>query len=199
MNTPRFFALAAVAIVATACADGTPTSPTTAPAHAALVAPASPSLARSGTIGSAVGLTRSAALDRDVTYSFVVTRAGRSVTVPGTGLRISVPAKAIAGKPLTITVTAYAGRTLAYDFEPHGTVFARPLVLTQDLRTTELAGRRSMPSVEAAYFASPSQLDLAANSVAVDEFLPVDADVRGGHLRFSVQHFSGYMLSSGRR
>jgi hypothetical protein len=148
-----------------------------------------------GSNGHAKGLLRATPLAKSVTRRLTVGPTGGTFPVAGTGLTIVAPANAVR-ETLTITVTAYAGKMVAYDFQPHGTVFARPLVLMQDIATTGYGALAARAGVEAGYFADPAQLDLANNSAAVNEFLAVSADART--LSFNVQHFSGYMLSSGR-
>jgi hypothetical protein len=95
-------------------------------------------------------------------------------------------------------VAARAGDLVAYEFQPHGTVFAKPIQLTQDLKGTSFYKLDNHGTVEAAYFASPEQLDEGTDTALVDEFLPVSADLTNAKLKFDVGHFSGYMLSSGR-
>jgi hypothetical protein len=95
-------------------------------------------------------------------------------------------------------VTAKAGDMVAYDFQPHGVQFAKPLALRQDVEGTSYTRLEDKGAVEAGYSADPSQLDEQANTARVDEFLPATADVHGTNLYFDVHHFSGYMLSSGR-
>jgi hypothetical protein len=184
--------LGAVLIVASACGDlstsprggrGTLTSPSYVPPDSAVLAAA---------------VTRSRALRSDLTYRFtVVPDDSATVAIPGTGLTVAVPAGAVAA-PVTITVTAYAGSTLAYDFQPHGTRFLRPLVLRQALATTAYARLTDPGAVEAGYFGNAAQLH-PDNTACVDEFLPVRVDAAGGTAEWNVEHFSGYILSSGRR
>jgi hypothetical protein len=66
------------------------------------------------------------------------------------------------------------------------------------LKGTSFSKLDNHGTVEAAYFASPEQLDEGTDTALVDEFLPVSADLTNAKLKFDVGHFSGYMLSSGR-
>ena len=184
--------LAALGALRTAACADAPTAPNAAPAR--------PSLEVVSPQVQAAGLTRDVALAADLSYRFEVKTGGGTFLVPGTGLKIDVPSGALPKgvKSLAIAVTARAGDLVAYEFQPHGTVFAKPLQLTQDLKGTSYYKLENHAAVEAAYFAHPSQLDEGTNSAWVDEFLPVSADLSTSKLKFDVHHFSGYMLSSGR-
>jgi hypothetical protein len=114
------------------------------------------------------------------------------------GLRVTVPPGAVSA-PTRFWVTALPGDILAYEFGPHGARFAVPLRVEQSLRNTNWGRLASPESLEAGYFASWTQIDNTNDQVLVNEFLPVDVDVRGSKLRFNVEHFSGYMVSSGRK
>src|SRR5205085_22044 len=59
--------------------------------------------------------------------------------------------------PSAITMTARAGYLVAYDFAPHGIIFARPLVFTQRLSGTN-ATLLSAPFLKLAYYQDPSLL-----------------------------------------
>ncbi len=185
-------ATTALAILLAGCADA-PTAPT-APS-----VPRGPSLALASSEMTVAGLTRDVPFESDRTYTFTVGTAGGSFALTGTGLRIDVPANALPTKRLTITVTASAGDMVAYNFEPHGTVFRKPLTLSQSTRGTSYWRLKDPAAVEAGYFAHSEQLDESANTAVVNEVLPVSVDSYGSQLRFNAEHFSGYMLSSGRK
>jgi hypothetical protein len=191
MRFLRSTAVAAALLAASACTD--------APSGPSPAVPRRPNLELVDPAVTAVGLTRDVALGSNVTVSFVVPKSGGSYHVPGTGLRVTVPANAFRGKELKITVTALAGSMVAYNFEPHGTVFNNALLLTQDMRGTNYWHLDNPGTVEAGYFADPSQIVESQNLARINEFLPVTKDVVGNKLAFSVKHFSGYMVSSGRR
>ena len=61
---------------------------------------------------------------------------GGEIEIEETGLYIDVPSDAIDGNSLTITVTALRDAAIAYDFEPHGMVFPKPLDFQQDFKNT---------------------------------------------------------------
>src|SRR5688500_15192887 len=78
---------------------------------------------------------RNVPLPADVTWSFVAGPSGATSANAAVGLVIVVPPRALSSSK-TITVTALKGAPIAYKFEPHGLVFSRKVVLTQDLRGT---------------------------------------------------------------
>jgi hypothetical protein len=192
--------LPAVAFLATAaCADS--------PAAPLARASTAPSLATATTTADAAtadrvavsALKRRAALAQPVTLRFTATSTGGSYDLPGTGLRVIVPANAVPVSPLTITVTALAGSAVAYDFEPHGTVFRAPLMLSVEMGATTYAALPSPGAVEAGYFASTSDIDQRTGGATVSELRGVTANRSTSRITFPVSHFSGYMLSSGRQ
>lgn len=139
---------------------------------------------------------RDTPLAADVSWSFEVGPAGGATTHPGTGLTFRVPAEALA-EDVTITITALAGRPVAYRFDPHGLVFARSATLTQDLRGTTAAVPSVLPLI-GAYFAT-EQLELTADGlVAVTETVTAVTNPLALTATFPVRHFSGYILASGR-
>jgi hypothetical protein len=198
----RRASIAAALLVATAACADVATGPGAVPASASPSSPLAAAAAQPGsttpTLLGVSGLARSAPLAQNVVYRFTITPSAGTFAMPGTGLRIVVPAGAITTSSLAVRVSARGGSMVAYDFLPHGTVFARPLQLQQDVASTALPGLAN-PTVEAGYFANSTQLDPANNRARVDEVLPVRLDAARTTLTFNVAHFSGYMLSSGRR
>jgi hypothetical protein len=124
---------------------------------------------------------------------------GGELTIPAAGLKLKVPAGAVA-EPIQFTAVAIPGDIVAYVFGPHGTTFARPLTVKQSLRETELFRAKHIPrNLEAGYFADWRQIDLLNDQVLVNEFLPARLDQHGANITWEVEHFSGYMLSTGRK
>jgi hypothetical protein len=181
------FALAAVAMIA--CNGDNATGVSAVPA-AAKVAP--------GTAIQTTSIRRLAPLATDVTASAVIGSAGGSFTVPGTGLVVSV-AKGAVSAPTTFSATAYAGSTIGYDFAPHQ-AFAAAITLTQDFKNTnvkDVLAAGNMPQV--AYFADKSLVNWSTGDATVSEMVFSNVDVNGGKVSADVYHFSGYLMSSGRR
>ena len=185
---------ALAALLTAACADA-PTAPAAArgPASLAYVAAPTP------TNGTALGVARTTALPQAVSASATITRrSGGTLALPGTGLRVVVPANAIAEDQLTITVTAPAGRAVAYEFGPHGTRFSAPLTVEQDYRGLAVSGSTDLGALYVGYFATPEAFDAATGTATVSEEIPVRIDAKRSTASFQVWHFSGYMLSSGK-
>jgi hypothetical protein len=180
----RLGVLAAVAGLLTGCADqsSTPLGPTAAP---------------TGALSLATTLGRTAPLSKSVTTSVLIDSTGGTIRIAETGLMVEIPAGAVA-QPTLITATAIPGSSFAYDFGPHGTKFARPLVMRQAIESGRLGLLSRSTKLEIAYFASREQLNADGSEVLVNEFLPIQADVRGNRVRWEVSHFSGYVVSTGR-
>ena len=143
-------------------------------------------------------LRRTTALPSDITVSATIGGDGGVLSIPVAGLRVEFPRGAIVGTPVKVTARAIAGRFVAYEFQPHGIRFARPVRMTQDLRNTEWLKVNPL-ALKAVYFKSDSQLDPLTGLVRVDEVLPVTLNLLSGRLSFDAGHFSGYAVSSGRQ
>ena len=142
------------------------------------------------------GVTRAMPLAQDIAVSAVIGSNGGTLTIPEAGLTLVVPAGAVSSD-VTFTATALAGKIVAYDFEPHGTRFAVPLVLIQDLNLTQwLSGPAS--SLQLGYFKDDAQIDDARGVAQIDEWETTTVNIGGAVLTAIVPHFSGYMVSSGR-
>lgn len=149
------------------------------------------------TLSAVTGLLRSKALAQPVTRSVLVTRSnGGSLRLPETGLTLTIPAGAIPRDTMTITVTALAGKAVAYEFEPHGTQFSKPLTFTQDLELTSWLSMLLKPSLSGGYFKDASQVNTSTGAAIINEEL--SARIIGTDVVFSISHFSGYMVSTGR-
>lgn len=127
--------------------------------------------------------------------SFTVRQdSGSTLELPEVGLVVQVPKGAIPTAQMTITITALPGLAVAYSFEPHGTVFRKPLIVQQNLALTSWAGNTGLSFVGAGYFANDNQVNPLTGTVLLNELLP--ANLIGTRLRFAIQHFSGYMVST---
>ncbi|MBC8086815.1 MAG: hypothetical protein H7Z40_06085 [Phycisphaerae bacterium] len=179
--------LAALAFT-TACSSDSVLAPDVAPTH--------------GLVGGLVdalvpmkALTRDVAL-RPITRSFTFTRSGGRIEIPEAGLRVDIPSDAIPTNSLTITVTVLPGKSVAYDFQPHGTRFRKPLEFRQDLEGTSWDDSGFKGTLNGGYFKDKSQLNLLNGVALLDELFPIL--IKTHEARFNIHHFSGYMVSSGR-
>ena len=174
------------------CAD----APVTAPATASAPAAQEPQGALLGLVALTPVLQRRDPLAQPITVKARIGVEGGMISIPEAGLKVVVPSGAVSS-PVDFSATALAGNAVAYTFEPHGLRFAKPLQVTQDLRGTEWLGLPLL-NMRAGYFKDDSQLDTQRSLVQLDELLPLTLDLLRVQARFNVQHFSGYVLSTGR-
>jgi hypothetical protein len=142
-----------------------------------------------------VVLQRLTPLPSNITTTKVIGSGGGTITVSGAGLTVSVPAGAVA-YPTTFTVTALAGRPVAYEFGPHGIKFAKPLTMSQDLRVSyPSSDALAYAHFHAGYFSSTTSLIDNLLRAVVSELLPATTDASNMVVRFNVSHFSGYLVA----
>jgi hypothetical protein len=190
--------VAALTILATACGDAT-TSPT---ASAAPSTPRLSTVATTTTLTPAQGLLRTTPLAANVVVVKTLSSGGGGISIPGTDFQLQVPNGAFAGKSMTFTITAYAGNVVAYDFQPHGVVFLKPLKAVQQLGHTNWKSFNLpagyYPAWSGAYFADSTQLNLSTGAALINEFMPGGVNVGGATMTWDIPHFSGYMIATGR-
>jgi hypothetical protein len=191
-RTLRLMAVAvAGAIFVNACA--TPDNP---------VAPQSPIAPSAAASSSLLGLTkttvtplqRTKPLPSALSASAYIGALGGRLAIPGAGITVVVPPLALTSTKL-VTVTALAGSNVAYTFEPHGTTFLVPLVVTQDLSNTQATtgGLINPLSLFVGYFPDSN------NILSVTELLNINLNLLNKTAIFTVTHFSGYIVASGRQ
>ena len=107
--------------------------------------------------------------------------------------RPNLPPLALASQQ-QITITAVAGSNVAYEFAPHGLKFNLPLVVTQSLAGTQAGANGSVNplSLFAGYYPDSTK------PTSITELLNVNLNLLNQVATFSVWHFSGYILASGR-
>jgi hypothetical protein len=143
-------------------------------------------------------LERDRPIGQPITRSFVVTRSnGGRIEIEEAGLRVDVPSGAIATNSLNITVTVLPGKAIAYDFQPHGTKFLKPLAFRQDLEGTTWDHSNFKGTLNGGYFKDTRQLNLLSGLAILDELFPIE--IKTHEARFNINHFSGYMVSGGRK
>ena len=194
------FSLAALLGVA-ACRDVVaPQSPPAAPAPDALLGILDPIISNIPILGkllvpdTVVVLQRVQALRYDITQSKLIGSGGGQISIPAAGVTVVVPAGAV--DYLTpISVTALAGRGVAYEFGPQGTTFKKPLTISQDLSVTNVDPRLlSKLKFSGGYFKSRNDL-LGGLLGIIYELLPATTSANGGFVQFNVNHFSGYLIA----
>jgi len=144
---------------------------------------------------SYVALTRVVSLRAPASATAVITPDGGVLALPAAGLRVTFAAGAVAA-PVSITVrTASAGR-IAYDFAPHGLVFAAPVRVEQAVGSEAAAGLTA--DLVATYLAA-GYTDRLVGGYTADEVLALLPTADARTATFVVRHFSGYQLASGRK
>lgn len=200
----RSFALASSAFFALSCGDpGQITSPplsTVKLVPAATRVTASFSSLRTGTRANAVrwAATHSRA---EQSVSAVVDAAGATLLLPGSDFSLTIPAGALS-EPTAITVTAKAGPFVAYEMQPHGLRFMKPVIAVQGLSTTATYGTDAGNSVRSAYLPEGREsigADGLASPVEVEASTTIlhgAKPVAESH-EWILNHFSRYILISG--
>lgn len=196
----RLVAFAATGLLASACADNVgPLAPAQVPSTALQSSQASQSLGGLVSMSRKTRvkvLTRRVALSRDYLVSGEIGADGGSLEIAEAGVVITFPQNALSTRT-RITMRALAGRTVAYEFEPHGLTFSVKPMIEQDLDKTNWKQVLSKGNVEGVYFADPSSLNRDLDEADADEFF-VTTTKGEKTLSFTVPHFSGYLVSSAR-
>jgi hypothetical protein len=191
------FVLALSLAVACSSEHATPTTP--------LLAPTAASASLLGTVGSVVGTTlsvlqpvtllqRTTALPADIAVTQTIGAGGGTLSIPGAGVTVTVPMGALAA-PTIITMTARAGTNVAYDFQPHGIVFAKPLTFTQKLGGTNTSLLSPLTGMQLGYYADDSQL--GQTTALVGELIGGTLNLLSQTFTSRIGHFSGYVVSCG--
>ena len=142
------------------------------------------------------GILRATPLTVSQSASALITpERGGILTLDATGLRVFVPPGAVSS-PVTLSVSARLGRTIAYDFAPHGLQFARGVTVRQKLAGTDWI-RHILRGVQGAYFADDNQVDMTSGAAVIDEMLNSRLDLFRAQIQFTIHHLSGYMVCSG--
>lgn len=137
-------------------------------------------------------LQRVEPLEEDVQVTATIGRAGGTMSLPEAGLRVIFPQDAVK-RNTQITITARRGSNVAYTFEPHGLVFRQPLIAQQDARVTEAYKNPLFQLSRGAYFSSEESV--LGKVAKVTEFRPTEFDLTGSKFKWTIEHFSGYLLS----
>jgi len=144
---------------------------------------------------SYVALTRVVPLRAPESATAVIGPDGGALALPAAGLRVTFAPGAVAA-PVSITVrTASAGR-IAYDFAPHGLVFAAPVRVEQAVGSEAAAG---LTGGLVATYLDAGYTDRRDGGYTADEVLALLPSADPRTAAFVVRHFSGYQLASGRK
>lgn len=190
--------LLGLTLAASACSE-TPESPR-------LTAPAGTrprQLLELTTTLSVVGvLTRSIPLANDISVTVPIGKEGGTIQIPEAGITVTFPQNALRPparqNAVDVTVTAIKGDQVAYTFEPHGITFRSPVTVRQNLKGTNAYKLVSLLTMEGAYFPSLADLSISTSTATVSEFQPTLVDITNSKLTFTIDHFSGYLVATGR-
>lgn len=178
----RLVALAGV----TAC-SADPSSPTTS------LSPATPDASLLSGLTALKPLQRKTALAADLSVSATIGSYGGRISIPAAGFTLVVPAGAVS-QDTRFVVTALKGQAMAYEFQPHGTRFLRPLAAKQDLGDAK--GILTLaPLLKAGYFPDRSLIDPSGLRVLVSEILPGITSLGLRTFDWKIDHFSGYIVA----
>jgi hypothetical protein len=136
---------------------------------------------------------RTTALANDVTWSFNAGPLGGFTSNSTLGMSVAIPPGAL-DKNVTITVTAFKGKPIAYGFSPHLT-FGQKVIITQSLKNTS-CGLLSCLILKGAHFAG-DRPTYSGGLAVVDEVVSGLLSTLTRHFSFGVGHFSGWILASG--
>ena len=183
----RYWALAiAAACAGAACGDRMPTE--------TMVASSGPSTASRA--DEVVGLLkRTEPLKESVSASAVIGPRGGHLQIKSAGIRVDFPRGAVA-VPTLITVTALRGGNVAYLFQPHGIVFHTPVTISQSLQRTAAWKTSLADELQGSYF-ERLVVDPSETYARRLEKRPATLKETKTRLEFSIEHFSGYMVSTG--
>jgi hypothetical protein len=135
-------------------------------------------------------LNRYVALDDEIEVAQVIGSRGGTIAIPETGFRLTVPAGAVT-RDTRFVVRALTGKAVAYEFEPHGTVFRRSLVATQSLDGT----KPELGILKGAYFPDRSLISPSGSLALVSELLGGVTDLLTHSFTWRIDHFSGYIVA----
>ncbi len=142
---------------------------------------------------NANGVLRTTPLEESITVRKTIGRMGGGLSIPEAGVTVLVPYGAL-DDDTEITMTARAGYLLAYDFEPHGVTFRKPLVFNQSLKGTNV-GLLSPLSLQLGYYSDPSLL--GKTTALVSEVIQGVTSILTRTFIAPIKHFSGYIVLMG--
>ncbi len=190
--TPALALGTAVVTAALAACSDTPTGPATPNAAEAAFHPGLHANVSSSPM-AVTPVKRTQRVAQDSVVTFTVQPGG--TTFRGPDASISFPAGFVT-KPTQFTATRKGGSALAYDFQPSGT-FTKPVTVTFTLAGAAIPAGANLSALQGAYVQDWSQV--SDSTAAVSELEPTTVDPKSGTVTMTLSHFSGYLVSWGRR
>ena len=123
---------------------------------------------------------------------------GGTLQIPGSDFSITFPRGALS-EPTAIRIVSEGNGYVSYDMQPHGLRFAKPVVVTQKLKNTEVYGTPLALDTFCAYF-TDNLLDLSGilKALEIETTLIFSGfDGQAEVQAWQINHFSRYMLASG--
>jgi hypothetical protein len=124
---------------------------------------------------------------------------GGTLSIPGSDFTITFPQGALS-RSTAITIISDGNGYVSYDMRPHGLTFAKPVLVTQNLRNTALFGTPQVWNSFGAYFPQdPTILSgvlKAVETTTTTIFAAPNGNAPAIHV-WQLKHFSRYMLASG--
>lgn len=150
---------------------------------------------------TALVLRRLQPLAANISQSAIIGPAGGEIKITEAGAKISFPAGALA-QPTLITMTAFAGYSVGYDFQPHGLTFAQPVKVQQTIAGTwAQAYPVLLKGLHGSYWGQASLdsawIDKGKFFAKVQENQIGYFESNASQIKFYIGHFSGYMVSCG--
>jgi hypothetical protein len=135
--------------------------------------------------------------------SATINSEGGWVELAATGTYLYVP-KGTVSVPTTFSIKAMAGKLVAFDFQPAGSVFKTPVFLVQDktfLSNSPLTSLLSWVGAkqQLGYVPDESTLDQLMQTAKGQELRPNLLNDTEQYLAYPIYHFSGYIVSWGFR
>jgi hypothetical protein len=124
---------------------------------------------------------------------------GGTLSIPGSDFTITFPQGALS-RSTAITIISDASGYVSYDMLPHGLTFAKPVLVTQKLKNTEIYGTLKVWNSFGAYFAEdPPVLGglLKAVETTTTTIFAAPNGTAPAIQVWQLKHFSRYMLASG--
>ena len=143
-------------------------------------------------------LERSRRLREEHSATVVIGPDGGEIALPNTGFRMRIPAGALAA-PTAISVTAYRGRAVAYEFAPHGLQFLAPVVIQHDLAGTTAERDDAVRALLGAgyYPGGTTSINDEEGTATISERMGVRLTEDLTSVLFEITHFSGYLIATG--
>jgi hypothetical protein len=141
----------------------------------------------------------------ELSVTGTIGREGGTLVIPGSDFMIVFPQGALPA-PTVITITSKESTWITYDMQPHGTVFAKPVIVLQGLANTKIFGTPAACAAFGAYLPSGSETISSDDAAtATETTMSYTYSKFFEWMQFSssetsiwiINHFSRYILASG--